>query len=75
MIHAGHRPLGQNKFQEAWRSDNDDILATLIYVHTLSLSIESQVRIDKHHQKEVPGRVDAATPTQNTDTAPYDVVR
>lgn len=38
MIHAGHRPLGQNKFQEAWRSDNDDILATLIYVHTLSPS-------------------------------------
>jgi len=35
MIDAGHRPLGQNKFQEAWRSDNDDILATLIYVHTL----------------------------------------
>lgn len=38
MIDAGHRPLGQNKFQEAWRSDNNDILATLIYVHTLSPS-------------------------------------
>jgi hypothetical protein len=46
-----------------------------LYMYILSLSIESQVRIDKHHQKEVPGRVDAATPTQNTDTAPYDVVR